>query len=81
MDMNKLTDLIGARKRLCAVQDELINPETYITVTSKYKHSFHYSSTFLEDELSAKLKQEAQVYYQKKIEELNKEIEQLCQEQ
>ena len=79
MNINKLTDLISERKRLCIVQEKLMQSNSTITVSTF--HSYSYISERLEDELSDILKQEAQLYYQKKIEEINKEIEQLCQEQ
>lgn len=82
IDLDKLTLLTERRSNLCKIQQDLYKPDRNIALAwfTRCCGSIAYR---LDAELERSLKLQAQEFYQKKIEQINKEIEELykCQEQ
>ena len=81
IDLDKLTLLTERRSNLCRIQQDLYKPNRNIALA--WFTNCGDIADRLDAELERSLKLQAQEFYQKKIEQINEEIEELykCQEQ
>ena len=79
MDINLLTKLINLREHYCSIQRKLYTDNHTIQLVQR---TMNYEFvTDIESTLSAELKERAKQYYQERIAEVTKEIEDLCNEE
>jgi hypothetical protein len=79
VDIDLLTKLINLREHYCSIQRKLYdNDHTIQLVQRTMNYEF---ITYIESTLSAELKERTKKYYQERIAEVTKEIEDLYNEE
>lgn len=80
MDFGELTKLVKKRAELTSVQDHLMDNKYTLAIICDGNYS-RWVVDLLDEEIAKELKLKAQHSYEAKIQEINKEITKLCQEQ
>lgn len=79
MNIDLLTKLINLREHYCSIERKLY--DDYQTIQLVWSGSTFEVATPLESTLSKELKERAKEYYKARIDEVNKEIEEVYKEE
>ena len=80
VDFDKLSELAKKRSELCMIQRHIVNKHYSLAVIMEGEYHRCITDS-LDEDLVKELKLKAQQFYEEKIQEINKEITKLCQEQ
>lgn len=80
VDFDKLAELTKKRSELCIVQKHIVSKRYSLAVIMDGEYN-RFITDLLDEDLAKELKLKAQQFYEEKIQEINKEITKLCQEQ
>ena len=80
MNFVELTKLVKKRAELTSLQEHLMGKKYTLAIICDGEYS-RWIVDMLDEDLVKELKLKAQQFYEEKIQELNKEITKVCQEQ